>query len=332
MLKRLAAVLLILLAASCNTNKVKTFKKSTELMYTTVSITVTARKAQEAESAIDAAFSEIKKLETLLNFWTRNSEIALINHDAGVQPVKVSPETLEIVRRALYISDKTGGAFDATIGPVVRLWNFKKQLRPTGEELEVALPLVDYKMVEVDPEASTVFLKDKRMSFDTGGIAKGFAADKAVEVLRKHGITGGLVAVAGDIRTFGTRANGRPWNLGIRDPRGEGPEDLIATIELHDEAISTSGDYERFFMEKGVRFHHLLDPKTGYPADRGSVSVTIIAPEAVLTDGLATGVFVMGPEKGLKLVEQLGLEAVIIDREGKRYTTPGLVERIQWKK
>ncbi len=329
--RKILYLLIVLLLVACTRHNPQTFKKSTVLMNTLVSITVVADSPQRAEEAIDAAFAEIERLETLLSFWTEDSEIAKINSSAGEGPVAVSPATLEIVERSIYISEKTGGAFDPTVGPVIRLWDFRKQKRPTDEQIKEALPLVDYRTIEANSAKGTVYLKDDRMSFDTGGIAKGFAADRAAGVLKEHGIGGALVSIAGDIRVFGTRANGKPWRVGIQNPRPTGGDDeLLGYVELYDEGVSTSGDYERFFMEDGRRYHHILDPKTGYPADRGSVSVTVIAPEAVLTDGLTTGIFVMGPEAGMKLLDSLGLEGLIIDSEGRRYITPGLEKRIHW--
>jgi thiamine biosynthesis lipoprotein len=324
---RVLALLLCLVAASCAPEE-KTFRKSTVIMDTVVTITVVADSSERAESAIDAAFDEIHRLEVLLSFWTDDSEIAAIYHSAGKRPVKVSPETLDIIAKSIYISEKTGGAFDPTVGPLMRLWDFKEKKMPTDEEIEEKVGLVDYRQMETDRENSTAFLKVKGMSFDTGGIAKGYAVDKAVEALRKEGIESGLVAIAGDIRGFGPRT----WNIGIRDPRANGEKDgVMATIKLKDKAISTSGDYERFFIKDGVRYHHLLNPNTGLPA-RGTWSASVIANEAVLTDGLATGVFVMGPEKGLKLLNELGIDGIIVANGGEILTTKGLEGKIELKR
>jgi len=306
----------------------KTYKKSTVVMDTVATITVEADSSEKAESAIDAAFNEIRRLEVLLSFWTDNSEIAAIYNNGGVKPVKVSPETLEVVKRALYISEKTGGAFDPTIGPVMRLWDFKKKIMPTKAQIKAKVGLVDYRKVGVNYMKSTVFLKTKGMSFDTGGIAKGFAADKAAEVLKREGIESGIVAIAGDIRCFGPKT----WNIGIKNPRTTNNKNyLLAAVKLQNKAISTSGDYERYFIKDGVWYHHLLDPRTGMPA-RGIRSISVIADEAVLTDGFATGIFVMGPEKGAKLLEELGLDAVIVLDDGKVLVTKGLRGKIEFNK
>lgn len=297
-------------------------------MDTLVTITVEGNSSERAEAAIDAAFDEIQRLEDLLSFWTEDSEIAAIYRNAGAKPVKVSPETLDIMDKAIYIAEKTEGAFDPTVGPVMRLWDFREKKMPTQKEISEKIRLVDYRQLEVDRNNSTAFLKVKGMSFDTGGIAKGYAVDRAVDILKKEGVKAGLVAIAGDIRGFGPRT----WRIGIRNPRPEGKDDeIIAVVELKDKAISTSGDYERYFEKDGVRYHHILNPKNGLPA-RGTWSVTVVAEEAVQTDGFATGIFVLGPERGLSLLEETGMEGVIISENGERFTTPGLTSWIHWQK
>jgi thiamine biosynthesis lipoprotein len=314
---------------SCTERKAQIYKKSTTIMDTIVTITVVSNSRERAEEAIDAAFGEIKDLEEKLSFWTDDSEIAAINRNAGIKGVGVSPETLDIIQTSLYISGRTGGAFDPTIGPVIRLWDFRKETIPLSLSLTKALEMVDYNALLI--EGQEVFLSRKGMSFDTGGIAKGYAADRAAETLKQRGIKAGLIAIAGDIRAFGTKPDGSPWNIGIRNPRAEGDEDyLMATLELRDEAVSTSGDYERSFIKGGRRYHHLLSPKTGYPAE-GFISVSVVADKAVHTDGFSTGVFVMGPEEGLRLMKEEGLEGVLVMSNGKIYVTDGLKNRIKWK-
>jgi thiamine biosynthesis lipoprotein len=314
---------------SCTTDKDHMYKKGSDIMDTKVEITVVSESADKAEKAIDAAFAEIRRLERLLSFWTEDSEIALIYENAGKSPVAVSPETFDIIKKSLYVSEKTAGAFDPTVGPLIRLWDFWEKKKPENGELEKALLLVDYSAMSLNKEESTAYLSRKGMSFDTGGIAKGYAADRAVDVLMKMDIRAGLVSVAGDIKAFGQKPDGKGWNVGIRDPRSEDSDELIATIELMDESISTSGDYERFFIEESIRYHHILDPQTGHPA-QGCMSVTVVAKDAVMTDGFSTGVFVLGPEKGLQLLGKLGFEGVIIASNGERYLTEGIKDRVKW--
>jgi thiamine biosynthesis lipoprotein len=323
----LSAFIILALIISCAPRE-KTYRKSSAIMDTIVTITVVADSKEGAEGAIDAGFGEIRRIEKLLSFWTEDSEIAAIYHNAGMRVVKVSAETREVIERSIDVSQKTGGAFDPTVGPLMRLWDFHEKKMPTEEEIKNNIGLVDYKQMEIDRENSTAFLKVKGMSFDTGGIVKGYAVDRAVDVLKAEGIESGLVAIAGDIRGFGPRT----WKIGIRDPRPEDPEDnVMATVTLKDRAISTSGDYERSFTQDGVFYHHILNPKTGLPA-RGTWSVSVIADEAVLTDGFSTGVFVIGPEKGLGLLGELGMEGVIVAEGGKVTITPGLEGVVEFKK
>jgi thiamine biosynthesis lipoprotein len=325
------AFLFLFFFLACSAPSESIYRKSSTIMDTLVTITVVSRTPQDAEAAIDAGFDEIRRLEGLLSFWTEESEIARVNRAAGSAPVEVSSETLEIIEKSVFVSDKTGGAFDATIGPVIRLWDFRKKVMPDARSIRKALQKVDYRMMRTNISTGTAYLGNEHMSVDTGGIAKGYAADRAVEKLKALGISSGLVAIAGDIRGFGRKPDGRAWTIGIRSPRGGvDTDEVMATIELSDEAVSTSGDYERFFIREGMRYHHILNPKTGYPATE-SISVTVVAPEAVLTDGFSTGVFVMGPKKGVQLLEALGYEGIIMGRNGKIYLTNGMKNRVTWK-
>ncbi len=317
---------------SCSPKKESLYRKTMILMDTLVTIHVVADSEQAADRAMAKAFEEIAKLDTLLNFFSDTSELAMINRNAGTSGVRVSPETLEVLEKAVYASEKSGGAFDVTIGPEISLWNFFTQKKPDDATVRERLAFVNYRMLVLDRNASTAELKKKGMLMDLGAIAKGYAADKALDALKKSGIRSGLVAVAGDIKAFGLKPDGKPWRVGIRNPRQKGKDDeILATLEVRDMAISTSGDYERFFVMDGERFHHILDPKTGYPA-RGCQSVSIMAKESVTSDSFSTAIFVLGPEKGMKLLRQLGLEGVIVDSEGKIHITPGLEGRIEFTK
>jgi len=321
-----------LIFLSCTKREERIFQKSTILMDTLVTITAVAPSEKSAESAIDAAFAEIKRLEKLISFWDPESEISAINRNAGIRPVKISPETFELIKESLYISEKTDGAFDATIGPVIKQWDFKKHKKPGPAKLDGALKKVNYRKLRLDKRNSTAYLAEKGMSFDTGGIAKGFAADRAEKVLRARGIKAGLIAIAGDIKGFGKKPDGKGWTVAIRNPRESEGNELLAKIELTDEAVSTSGDYERYFMEGGKRFHHLLDPRTGHPAE-GFQSVSVIAPRAVWTDGFSTGTFIMGPEKGKKRLEELGFAGLLVEslegNKGNLYITDKIKDRVQ---
>jgi thiamine biosynthesis lipoprotein len=314
------------------------YKESRILMDTFCSITVVASSKAEAKEAIEAGFGEIQKLETLLNYFSPESELSAINNAAGASPVKVSKETIEILIKAMNIAEDTAGAFDPTIAPVIRLWKFSKvpsdSSLPSGQAVEKALKRVGYRKVAIERESSEVHLEEKGMEIDLGGIAKGYAADKAVLAIKSLGIKSALVAIAGDIRGFGVNISQQAWKVGIQNPRPESDsekpwEDIFASIQLKDSAVSTSGDYQRFFIKNGKRYHHILDPGTGYSAESGLISSTVIAPEGYLTDGLSTAVFILGAEKGIQLLESKGLGGVLVDAEKKIHLTKNMRNNIE---
>ncbi|TLY25737.1 MAG: FAD:protein FMN transferase [Nitrospirae bacterium] len=304
-----------------------TLKRAQFLMGTLVELTAVAPSDAIAQASLTAGFQEIRRLENMLSTWIETSELSRVNQAAGLEPVGVSAETFELLRRALEAAEYTEGGFNIAIGPAVQLWNIPEAPRiPSAMELEIAAQYVDYRRIHLDQTRRTVFLEKPGMRIDIGGIGKGFAAEKAAAVMREIGATGGLVAVAGDFRVFGRRADGTAWPIGIQHPRKPGK--ILAMLDAIDEAISTSGDYERYFMKDGVRYHHILDPETLQPA-RLCRSVTIIAPDATTADALATGVFVMGPVRGMALVERLGLGAVIVDAQGMVIVSARLRDRVK---
>jgi thiamine biosynthesis lipoprotein len=297
-------------------------------MGTLVKITVVARSEAVAQAAATAGFTEIRRLEELLSTWIPTSELSRVNASAGVMPVHVSPETLTVVQRAVQVADMTDGGFNIAIGPAVDAWRVTEGQRiPTESELDALRPLVDLQAVHVDVREQTIYLGKAGMRIDVGGIGKGYAADQAVDALRRAGAIAGVVALSGDIKTFGRLPGGKMFPVGIQHPRKDGS--VLAWIDLQDEAISTAGDYERFFEREGVRYHHILDPRTLQPA-RSCQSVTVIAREGVWADGLDTGIFVMGPERGMELVERLpDVEAIIVDKDGRLLVSSGLKQRIR---
>lgn len=328
--RNIGLIILVLLTTvfSCSPKKDSVYKKTMPLMDTLVSITVVADSKDIAEKAIEKTFAETGRFSSLINFYSDKSELAEINRNAGIQPVKVSPDSLDLIEKAVSAAEKSGGAFDPTIGPIVKLWDFPNKKKPTETELARTLPLVNYRDIRIDRTASTVFLKRKGMMIDLGGIAKGYAADRAVESLKREGITSGLVSFAGDIRTFGTKPDKNPWTIGIKNPRQTNEKDeIVAKIRLSDKAISTSGDYERYFMYEDKRYHHLLDPKTGMPA-YGCRSVSIVTDRAVNTDAFSTAVFILGLEKGMALMKEMGMDAMLIDSSGTIHMTDALREKI----
>lgn len=303
-------------------------KRAQVLMGTIVQITAVAPTEARAQAAATAAFHEIRRLENLLSTWIPTTELSRINAAAGREAVKASPETLSLLATSLEIGRLTEGGFNVAVGPAVEAWSVTEKERiPPEDELLRLKALAQLNEIRLDAAAGTVFLARPGMRLDVGGIGKGFAADQAAAVMQREGATGGVVALAGDIKTFGRLPEGEAFIFGIQHPRKEGA--ILARLELRDEAISTAGDYERYFERDGVRYHHILDPATLTPA-RGCQSVTIVASEGVMADGLDTGIFVMGPDKGMALIERLpGVEGVIVDREGKVRVSSGLKGRLQ---
>jgi len=303
-------------------------KRAQMQMGTLVSITVVAGNEAVAHAAATAGFAEIRRLEELLSTWISTSELSRVNASAGIKPIHVSTETLTVVHLAMQAAEMTDGGFNIAIGPAVEAWSVTDGQRiPEESELDALRPLVDLQAVHVDVRKQTIYLDKAGMRIDVGGIGKGYAADQAVEALRRAGAIAGVVALSGDIKTFGRLPGGKMFPVGIQHPRKDGS--VLAWIDLQDEAISTAGDYERFFERDGVRYHHILDPRTLQPA-RSCQSVTIVAREGIWADGLDTGIFVMGTESGMRLVEALpDVEAIIVDHEGLVHVSSGLRGRIR---
>jgi len=306
-----------------------TVKRTQMHMGTLVSITAVGRTQEEANAASTAGFQEVKRLEQLLSTWIPDSELSQVNAAAGRSPVRVSLETMVLVRKSLQVAEMTEGAFNIAIGPAVDAWNISAEPRlPTAEELAALKPLIDLQHVHTDVWERTIYMEKPGMRVDVGGIGKGYAADQAVLMMKKAGAVAGVVALSGDIKAFGRLPDGGAFRVGIQHPRKEG--EVIAEIDLQDEAISTAGDYELFFEKDDIRYHHILDPNTLQPA-RGCQSVSVIAKEGIWADGFDTGIFVLGSERGMELVEQLeDVEAIIVDRDGHVLISSGLRNRVRF--
>ena len=275
------------------------------LMGTRFAIEIESDDAEGARAAIEAAFAEVARVEALLSEWREDSEISEVNRQAGQDPVRVGPEMLEVSLRAREISELTNGAFDVTFAPCWEVWDFRRERVPSDVALDACSELVDWRWLEIDEEASTLRLTRRAMKMGISGIGKGYGVDRAAAVLEERGFDRRLVDGGGDVRL-----NGRPWVMGIAHPRSPGA--LLGKVEVSEGAIVTSGDYYRYFEKDGVRYHHILDPRNGRTA-RGCIAVTVIAPDATQADALATGLFVMGADKGLALVESLaGIEALFV--------------------
>jgi thiamine biosynthesis lipoprotein len=272
-------------------------------------------------AAIDAVMADMHRTDELMSTYKPASQLSQVNAHAHERPVQVDPDIIDVVATAIEYSRLGGGAFDITYASVGYLYDYRRQVHPSEAEIAARLPSVDYRQIVVDREASTIRFLRPGMRIDLGGIAKGWAVDRGVEILRRHGLAHGMVNAGGDTAFLGDR-RGKPWIVGVQDPRN--PERVVVRIPLADEAISTSGDYERYFEQDGVRYHHILVPGTGKSPDTVH-SVTLIGPNATRTDGLTKTVFILGVERGLEFVATLGdIEAVIVDAEGGVHRSAGL--------
>ena len=295
-------------------------------------LTLTAWTADDlaARAAFDEVFDEFTRLEKVLSTWIAESDVSRVNRAAGVEPVPTGAELREVLAIARDISEWTGGKFDVTFGALAGLWKFdhdQDNTVPDRQAVLARLPLVDYRAIRINDAAGTVFLARKGMSIHLGGIGKGYAIDRGVAILRLRGLRDFMVQTGGDIYVSGLK-DGRPWRLGIQDPRG-GANHSFAELDLSDGTFSTSGDYERTFLKDGVRYHHILDPATGEPA-RGTRSVTIVARRAVLADGLSTGVFILGAGAGMALIEKLpDVEGIIVTARNEVLISSGLRGKVR---
>ncbi len=292
-------------------------------MGTEVHIVILTEDRQRADRAIDAALEELQRIEDLMTDWREESPLSAINRAAGQDPVPTSREIVDVLLESVRVSDLTGGKFDATYAGAGRLWDFASAhpALPDPEAVRAGVARVDYRRMEIDPEACTVFLPEAGMRLGLGGIAKGYAVDRAASMIRSHGFRDFAVKAGGDMVVRGRR-DGRLWWIGVRHPRRH--DENIAILPVSNVAVSTSGDYERYFDLDGKRYCHILDPDTGWPVDHCQ-AVTILAKESIRADGLSTGVFVLGPERGMALIESLpDVEGMIIDAQGGIHVSSGL--------
>lgn len=325
----LAVTGIALLVASGCSERLVAYEDTRLLMDTVVQIMVYfpegASGEARAKKALEAGFGAMARVDALMNAYLPGSDVYRINAEAGSGNwVTVSPETLKVVQRALWFAELSGGAFDPTVLPLVRVWGFgTKPHVPTSVELEHARSLVNWKDVELDPATSAVRLKRPGMGLDLGAIAKGFAVDLAARALRDAGAKVGIINAGGNVYVLGRRPDGGKWRVGIRNPRDPGTH--VAVLELEDQAAVTSGDYERFFIEDGKRYHHILDPKTGFPA-QGARSVTVVLPckgawttdnPSMDADALSTMLFVLGPAKAVEFANAHGVGVVLVDERGE---------------
>jgi len=278
-----------------------------------------------APAALTGSLAELERLEAIFSYSLPDSEVSRLNAAAGRGPVDVGPEMVTVLLEAQRIAELSGGAFDVTIAPVVDAWGFRPEVTeqrvPEPGELSAALALVDYRLLRVDAAAGQAELLREGMAVDLGAIAKGYAIDRVVGILQAAGITSALVDVGGNIHALGLRPTGQAWRVGLQHPRDS--QQLLGVLSLTDRNIATSGDYQRFFELDGQRYHHIIDPGTGHPAQAATM-VAIVADTGMEADAVSTAAFVLGAQEGLALVRRMGLEAVLYTNDGQLQVTAGL--------
>jgi len=300
----------------------KTYSQSLKLMGNRFEFSVVAENESLALEKIALGIEEVRRIEKLFTTYDQNSQTNLINNQAGIKPVKVDEEVINLIDRSIKISTLTQGAFDITYGSLdKRFWNFDKTMTslPDPEEAKEAVKLINFRNIVLDKKKHTVFLKEKGMRIGFGGIGKGYAADRAKAVMQQAGVDSGIVNAAGDLTVWGNQPDGKPWTIGIADP--EKKDMPFASIQLTNTSVATSGNYEKFVVIKGIKYSHTIDPKTGYPV-RGIKSTTVICPSAEIADAMATPITVMGIQAGLNLVNQIkNIACIIIDDRDSIYTS-----------
>lgn len=275
-----------------------------------------------ADRLVKSVMAEYRRVDEAMSTYKADSELSRINRSAAVEPVSTTSELFELIREALALSARTQGAFDVTYESVGYLYDFRNRQRPSSEEIDAKLAGVDYRSVVLVEDQRAVGFRQPDMRINLGGIAKGHAVERGAKILREAGIEHAVLTAGGDTRVIGDR-RGQPWVVGVRHPRSQG--EVVTRLPLVDEAISTSGDYERYFEEDGIRYHHIINPTDGMPS-RGVLSATVIGPNATLTDGLSTALFVLGSERGLAMIEGIpGYEAIVVDVDGELHYSAGLV-------
>lgn len=330
-----AALLVVGVTAFFTARRLQEYSSEQFLMDTLVSIKVYGDDNATLKAAVAAAYGEMYRISDLVDRFPatgtadcQRSDVCRINAAAGIKPVRVDADTLAMLLLAKKYHDLSAGAFDVTIGPVMDLWSFAETHPrvPAPHHIVESLVLVDNESFVVNVQEQTVYLQKVGMKLDLGALAKGYATEKALQILEKHGIKKALIDAGGNIRVLGTNVRNTPWRIGIKDPRKE--DAIAAVIPLEDAAAVTSGDYYRYFEVDGKRYHHILDPRSGYPANE-NMAVTVVSKDAGLADILSTTLFVLNGEKALALAKNLGVDLFLVTADGRMLHTPGLTGRIE---
>lgn len=315
---------LVFLVASIGVKAQQRFDRTLSLMGSRFEVTVVAANEDQGNQFIDLAVGEIQRIEKLISSWDPNSQTSAINRNAGIKPVKVDRELFNLITRANKISTLTEGAFDISYASMDRIWKFDGTMMdmPAKRDIQNSVEKVGYQNIVLDENAQTAYLKKKGMKIGFGAIGKGYAADRAKKILIDQGVKAGIINASGDMNTWGKQPDGKSWMVGITNPLNKNK--VFSWMPLDNQAVVTSGNYEKFVILDGERYAHIIDPRTGMPG-KSIISATIFAKQAELADALATSLFVMGVEVSVDFVNQLkGIECVLIDDEGKIYTSQNI--------
>ncbi|MBO0564352.1 FAD:protein FMN transferase, partial [Clostridium botulinum] len=319
----LLCICLPLVFVGCDSKSEEPVSRETYLMGTIINIKAYGK---NADKAVQASVDRISDIENKMSLNISTSEINKINKNAGIAPVKVSKNTFDVVKASLIYSEKTKGSFDITVEPLVSIWGIgtDKARIPSKDEINNALKLINYKDVVINEKESTIMLKRKGQAIDLGAIAKGYTADELKKVLLNYNVSSAFLNLGGNVYVLGNKPDKTPWKIGVQNPL-EPRGDYLGIVSVSDKSVVTSGNYERFFERNGKRYHHIFDTKTGYPAEKGLISVSIISDKSIDGDALSTSVYTLGLDEGKKLIESLeDVEAVFVTNDKKVYTTSGL--------
>lgn len=319
--------LLLLLLACAASSHAKWLSEQQSIMGTEVRVTLWHADSATAAQAMTAAMAAMQRIDQTYSPYISSSALAQINEHAATRAVEVTPEMAMLLERSLHYSELSDGAFDITFASVGWYYDYRNKKQPAAEQKQALLPAINYQYLQFDAAKGTVRFAHPNVRIDLGGIAKGYAVDQAIAALQRFDIAHATVSAGGDSRLLGDKL-GRPWLIGIKHPRAQpdNPEHVVLNMPLDNTAVSTSGDYERFFIDQqsGKRVHHIINPKTGDSA-QGLMSVTVLGPTALATDALSTTVFVLGVERGLALINRLqGFDCVLIDADGQVHYSDGL--------
>nr|WP_280639326.1 FAD:protein FMN transferase [Clostridium botulinum] len=312
-----------LVFVGCNSKPEEPVSRETYLMGTIINIKAYGK---NADKAVQSSVDKISDIENKMSLNISTSEVNKINKNAGIAPVKVSKNTFDVVKASLIYSEKSKGSFDITVEPLVSLWGIgtDKARIPSKDEISNALKLINYKDVIINEKESTVMLKRKGQAIDLGAIAKGYTADELKKVLLNYNVSSAFLSLGGNVYVLGNKPDKTPWKIGVQNPL-EPRGDYLGIVSVSDKSVVTSGNYERFFERNGKRYHHIFDTKTGYPAEKGLISVSIISDKSIDGDALSTSVYTLGLDEGKKLIESLkGVEAIFVTNDKKVYITSGL--------